>query len=80
MEFDGLMLPDSSYAIGVPQAADLFHLSKNTFSRDLKRLLGKDFHPSKIRTELSTALVNVLTLEQFSLVCLHLMNYSNPLR
>jgi hypothetical protein len=60
---EGIMLPNGSYAIGVPQIATLIGTSKNTISRDLKRLLGDDFCPDKIVTELGNQKVNVVSLE-----------------
>ena len=65
-QIEGLMLPDGSYAVAIPQLAEVFSTHKNTFSRDLKRLLGADFSPSKIRTELGRQLINVVTLENFA--------------
>jgi hypothetical protein len=46
-KIEGLMLPDGTYAVAVPQIADLISASRNTMSRDLKRLLGDGFSPSK---------------------------------
>lgn len=58
-EFPGLKLPSGEYAVAIPQVIDLlgqdnkgFCPSKNTASRDFKRMLGKRFRPSKIATEL----------------------------
>lgn len=74
-EFPGLQLPDGSYAIAVPQIVDLlekdkkgFRPSKNTASRDFKRLLGKRFRPSKVSTELDNTKINVVDLETFGLL------------
>lgn len=63
--FEGLMLPDGSYAIAVPQVARLVLFNQNTASRDLKRLLGENFRPSKISTELGNQKVNVIALKDF---------------
>ncbi|MDJ0534768.1 MAG: hypothetical protein QNJ70_20185 [Xenococcaceae cyanobacterium MO_207.B15] len=78
-EFEGLRLPDSTYAIGIPQVVDLlardingFRPSKNTASRDFKRILGKRFRPSKIATELDNAKINVIGIETFGLLMIQL--------
>lgn len=42
-KIEGLMLPDSSYAIAVLQLAEVFSFDKNQASRTVKSLLGKDF-------------------------------------
>lgn len=62
------MLPNGSYAIGVPQIATLIGTSKNTASRDFKRLLGKGFRPSKVSTELGNQKINVVPLESFTAI------------
>lgn len=71
-QIDGLMLPDGSYAISIPQLADVFGTSRNTFSRDLKRLLGDAFRPSKIATEMGNQAINVVTVEQAAEIVYHL--------
>ena len=65
VKFDGLMLPDGSYAIGVPQIAELVGLDKGQASRDIKRLLGDDSSLDKVSSELSNSLVNILTIPEF---------------
>lgn len=52
LEFEGLRLPDSTYAIGIPQVVDLlerdingFRPHKNSGSQEFKRILGKRFRP-----------------------------------
>ncbi len=67
-QFDGLMMPDGSYAIAVPQIAELISLDKNQASREFKRLLGNGFNPSKATTEYAKAAVNIIDLSQFSLI------------
>ena len=78
-EFPGLKLPDGQYGIAVPQIVNLiqkdtdgFRPSTNTASRDFKRLLGRRFCPSKISTELNNAKINVVSIEIFALLMLHL--------
>lgn len=65
-QIQGLMLPDGSFAVAVPQLAELLSCNQNTFSRDLKRLLGEGFRPSKIKTELGNQLINVISLTSAS--------------
>ncbi len=71
-EFNGFQYPNGTYGIGIPQIIDLlaedkdgFCPSKNTASRDFKRLCGNGFRPSKHSTELGNAKVNVITLDDF---------------
>lgn len=63
-EFEGLMLEDASYGISALQLNELisFGASKNTVSRDLKRLLGNSFSPSKIKIEGLNQLINCVPL------------------
>lgn len=67
-----LMLPSGEFAIAVPQIARLFSYNPNTFSRDLKRLCGNSFRPSKTSTELGNQKINIITLEQFERVIVEL--------
>jgi len=78
VKFDGLMLPDGIYAIAVPQIADLIGLDKSQASRNIKRLLGKDFRLSKITTEYTNAAVNTLTIKEFSLLLVELTAAKHP--
>ena len=64
--FEGLMLPNGDYAIGVPQIASLIQTTQNTASRDFNRLLGEGFSPSKQSIEGTKALVNVVDLPTFT--------------
>ena len=68
VKFEGLMLPNGDYAIAVPQIADLFQASRNTASRDFKRLLGERFQPSKISTQFNQAPVNVIDIASFTIL------------
>lgn len=67
IEIEGLMLPDGTYAIGIPQVAVMFLDGHRQPSKSLKRLLGKDFSVGiqKVKTPFNTNPVNVLTLPQF---------------
>lgn len=73
-EIDGLMMPDGSFGVGVPQVSDLFLGIRNTASRDLKRLLGANFSPLKVATDFNNQLINVLTLDQLFDLTLALYN------
>ena len=64
-EIDGLMDEQGSYYVGVPQAADLFQTSRNTAARDFKRLLGKDFETSQLKTEFNQNKTLAIPLEDF---------------
>jgi len=79
VKFDGLMLPDGSYAIAVPQIADLVGLDKNQASRDIKRMVGKDFNPSKSTTEYTKAAVNIIDLATFRKIIRELDRQGNPI-
>lgn len=61
----GLLL-DEDYGLAVPQICELFSLSKDHASRDIKILLGKDFQFAKWKSELNPKAVNVLTLKDFA--------------
>ncbi len=62
---EGIMLSDGSFGIAIPQIASLVCTSSNTASRDFKRLLGEDFRPSKVSTELGNQKINVIDLIAF---------------
>ncbi|MDJ0747184.1 MAG: hypothetical protein QNJ32_28110 [Xenococcaceae cyanobacterium MO_167.B27] len=79
LEFEGLRLTDSTYAIGIPQVVDLlerdingFRPHKNYASQEFKRILGKRFRPHKIATELDNARINVIGIETFGLLMIQL--------
>jgi len=76
---DGLMLPDGSHAVAVPQLAEVFDTSKNTFSRDLKRLLGEEFRPSSTATELGNQKINVVSLAEVTRIIRALEKKGNPI-
>jgi len=70
LSLEGLMNENGRFAVAVPQYADLFETSRNTASRDIKRLLGKGSKTSivleKWKTPFNKAEVNVIPLEQWS--------------
>jgi hypothetical protein len=65
IELEGIMKTDGSFFIAAPQASELFQLSKNHASRDIKAILGEGFPLSKITTELNSKYVNCLSLVAF---------------
>jgi len=72
LSLQGLMSENGDFAIAVPQIADLIQTSRNTASRDLKRLLGKDSKTSIIFDKWTTPFnkrgVNVLHIQDFERV------------
>lgn len=77
LEFEGLMLPDGSYGVALPQIAALFQFPNKHASRQVKSLLGNGFQFPKAKSELHPKAVNYLTLETFSLLTIHLMKKGN---
>jgi hypothetical protein len=75
------LLPDSTFRISVPQIVDLgFCASKNTASRDLKRLLGAAFCASKVQIGTDRSLiVNALTIPEFEQLLTRLAFAGNEL-
>lgn len=70
LTFEGLMNENGRFAVAVPQYADLFETSRNTASRDIKRLLGKGSKTSivleKWKTPFNKTEVNVIPIEHWS--------------
>ncbi len=64
-EFPGLMLPDSSYAIGSIQIAEIFQFDQNQASRTIKRLLAKGFQFDRVASEIHPKKINIVLLEDF---------------
>ena len=71
-EIEGLMLSNGDYAVGVPQVAELFSLAKDHASREVKALLGKDFQFNKVKSELHSKEVNIISLGDFKKVVIEL--------
>ena len=63
-EIQGLMLPDGSYAVAISQLAELLSLFKGNASRDFKALLGKNFSLIKVKSEINSQPVNIVTISQ----------------
>lgn len=77
-----LLLPDSSFRIGVPQIAEIpaFELSKQYASRDIKRLLGTGFELSKVQADDSPGRpMNALTIPEFEKLLVKLAFAGNVL-
>lgn len=73
-KFPGLKLPNGEYAVTASQTWELLKFSdlpKNA-SRDIKRLLGKDYQTFRIASELNPKKVNVIKLEDFGLLVMKL--------
>jgi hypothetical protein len=77
-EIEGLMGEDGEFYVGASQVATLFSLSMAHASRDIKALLGGDFQLTKMRTNLNSKAVNVLTLSQFEMTMTRLSFRQNP--
>lgn len=77
---EGLLLPDSSFGISVTQANELlsFAGSPNHAPKAVKRMLGKDFQPSLVYSELNSNKVYFLTLPQFEELLKALVKKGNP--
>jgi len=67
-EIDGLLFEDGSYGVAIPQVSDLFLDNRNTASRDLKRLMGKDFKTSKTKTPFNRNTTLSISLVDFEKV------------
>ena len=77
LEFDGLMMANGTFGVGVPQIALLTKTSSNTASRDFKRLLGDDFKTSKVKTVYNKNYTNFVTLYVFELILARLDRSGN---
>jgi hypothetical protein len=80
VQVEGLMLPNSSYGISATQTNNFLHFAahQNYVNRSLKRLLGEDFSPIRVATELNSNKVNVLTIDQFKKLIRELDKQGNP--
>ncbi len=76
--FEGLLLPDGIFAIASTQVSDILELRKSDASRNIKTLLGKDFKLRKSATEITKNKIQVLTLEEFTLVIQAAAKKGNP--
>lgn len=64
-EFEGLRLPDSTYAIAISQIGKIFQFVHSNEQRTVKRLLGKGFQFVRTASELNPKKVNILLIEDF---------------
>ena len=80
VQVEGLMLPDGTCGMAIVQANRFlkFSNSPNHAARSLKRLLGEDFSPPRVATELSPNKAYILTIDQFKRVILELSKRGNP--
>jgi hypothetical protein len=76
----GLLTETGVEAISIPQANLLisFSASNNVASRDLKRIFGHEFNPSKVKVEGLRQLINCLTLPEFERLLFELALMGNP--
>jgi hypothetical protein len=77
IQIEGLQLPDGSYAIGVSQVAELFSITQNNATREVKALLGLDSTFTQVASILSPKKLNIITLEQFDRVMIVLDRRGN---
>ena len=68
VSFNGVMLPDGSYGIAIPQIADLFLDSQSQASQTLKRLMGKGFKTHKAKTRFNRNATLIISLPEFERV------------
>lgn len=78
-KIDGLMLPDGSYCVAVPQLANVFQFDKNQASRTIKGLLDKGFQFDTAKSELHPKSVNVIKLDQVGQIIYRLAKKGNPI-
>lgn len=76
LSMEGLMSDCGRFGVAIPQYADLFETSRNTASRDLKRLLDKTSQTSiefeQWKTPFNQKAVNVIPLEHWSRLIIEL--------
>ena len=67
LEFEGLLLPDDSFAISLSQISSLFPISfpQKNASRQVKALLNKEFRFFKIAKEGNNVKLNILSIDDF---------------
>ena len=80
LEVEGIMDAGGNFYVAIPQIADLIETSRNTASRDLKRLMGEGFETSiqKVSTEFNQRPVNAVSAEDFVLVITRYALAGNP--
>ena len=80
LEIDGLLFPDGSFGVAVPQLAELNLVPPNRSIKQLEVLLCLDF-PShqKAKTELNSKAVNTLGLVDFERLLRKLDRAGNPI-
>lgn len=77
-KIDGLMLPDGSYAIAVPQLAELKLVPPNRSLKQLETLSSMVFQShQKVKTDLNPKPVNVISLSDFSRLIRNLDKQNN---
>ena len=79
IQIEGLMLPDGSFSIAFPQITSLFLIPTKHAARDFKTLLGIENPAPKVKTDLHSSPVNVLTLTEFEVLTFELALKGNQL-
>lgn len=79
LEFEGLMLPDGTFGIAVPQICSVFQIDKNQGLETFKAILGEQFQFDKWRSDLQIEAVDVVPISGFTKLILGLAKNSNPL-
>lgn len=68
ISIEGVMFPDGSYGVAIPQVSSLFLDNQNQASKTLKRLMGADFKTSKVKTPFNRNATLVVSLPDFERV------------
>lgn len=70
IQVEGLMLPNSNFAIGVSQLAQILPnlVSPTHETRSVKRLLGISSPLARVTSEINSRAVNIISLEEFEKV------------
>ncbi len=64
--FDGLLMPNGEYRIGVSQVAHLNLVTPNNATKSVKALLGKDVKLLQTKSELNRSSVNTISISDFT--------------
>jgi len=68
LTIEGVMFPDGSYGVAIPQVSSLFLDNHNQASKTLKRLMGADFKTSKVKTPFNRNATLAISLPDFERV------------
>lgn len=79
VKVNGLLHPTDGYGIAVSQICEFLSFTKNHGSRDIKRIMGKDFQFSHWKSELHPKAVNVISIKEFAILTYFLAKKGNEL-